>query len=290
MNLYKYISSVIWTKVLKERRLRFSPPSVFNDPFEMQPFYEPLSDDPAVQEHLNVSEMKGVLEELFLEQYPSLPEEIKELVPTDFLKSYAGLISPFELQHSPALLTQLTSVISRGLYDGFNEHLGVLSLSEKRDDLLMWAHYSEHHKGLVIGFDSNHEYFNQKLSPSDEFRHLRKVRYSITRPVIRLSTADDATDILLTKSADWRYEEEWRMLRPLRNASETIPSADGTLHLYSFPADCVTEIILGYRMPADAKTQIIEYVRTERNYSNVKLYVAELDKKEFRLNFVKAEI
>lgn len=62
MNLYKYISSDVWTKILKEKKLRFSPPSVFNDPFEMQPFYEPLCEDPAIQEHLNVPEMKGLLD------------------------------------------------------------------------------------------------------------------------------------------------------------------------------------------------------------------------------------
>ena len=32
--------------------------------------------------------------------------------------------------------------------------IGVLSLSEKRDNLLMWAHYAAQHTGFVIGFDS----------------------------------------------------------------------------------------------------------------------------------------
>jgi hypothetical protein len=290
MNLYKYISSDVWTKILKEKKLRFSPPSVFNDPFEMQPFYEPLSEDPAIQEHLNVPEMKETLEELFLEQYPSLPDEIKALVPSDFLTSYAGLISPFALQHSPAVLTQLTYAISKGFYDGFNEHLGVLSLSEKRDALLMWAHYSDHHRGLVIGFDSNREYFDQRHSPSDEFRHVRKVRYSIDRPVIRLSTMDDAADILLTKSKEWRYEEEWRMLRPLQDATETRLSPIGILHLFSFPPTCITEVILGYRMSTQFRSEILEFLRTERDYDHVKILLAELDDKEFRLNIVTAEI
>lgn len=34
-----------------------------------------------------------------------------------------------------------------------------LSLSEKADDLLMWAHYAKHHEGFVIGFDGKHPMF-----------------------------------------------------------------------------------------------------------------------------------
>jgi hypothetical protein len=32
--------------------------------------------------------------------------------------------------------------------------VGIYSLARKRDDLLMWGHYADHHRGFVIGFDA----------------------------------------------------------------------------------------------------------------------------------------
>lgn len=215
MNLYKYVSSNVWDKILKGKQVRFTPPSIFNDPFEMQPFYESFAEDAEVQKHLNDADLKTIMQEQFLEQYPNLPTEIQNIVPVEFLKSFAALISPFAVENAPAVLDGLTAAISKGLYTGFDDNLGVLALSEKCDDLLMWAHYAQNHKGLVIGFDSEHRYFHQQLGPSDEFRYVRKVRYSKGRPNIRLTTIEDLTGIFLTKSEDWKYEDEWRVMRPL---------------------------------------------------------------------------
>lgn len=289
MNLYKYVSSDLWDKILKEKQVRFTPPSVFNDPFEMQPFYESFAEDTEVQKHLNEAEAKTTLEELFLEQYPNLPSEIQNLVPVESLKSLAAVSSALAVEHAPALLDGLTSVISKGLYAGFDENISVLSLSEKRDDLLMWAHYAQNHKGLVIGFNSEHRYFHQQLSPSDEFRYVRQVSYSKRRPSIRLTTVQDASDIFLTKSEDWTYEHEWRLMRPLPDATEERSVNDEPVHLFSFPPDCVTEVILGYRMSLQLKKEIREYLASDLQYSNVKKYAAVLDEREFKLNLVLAE-
>lgn len=285
MNLYKYMSPNLWGKILKEKQVRFTPPSVFNDPFEMQPFYESFAQDAEVQEHLNEAESRATLEELFL----NLPAEIQNLVPPEALKSLAAVSSDLAVEHAPALLDRLTSVISRGLYAGFDENIGVLSLSEIRDDLLMWAHYAQNHKGLVIGFNSEHRYFHQQLSPSDEFRYVRQVSYSKRRPSIGLTTIEDASDIFLTKSEDWAYEHEWRMMRPLTDATEARSVNDEPIHLFSFPPDCVTEVILGYRMLPQVKKEILECLASDEQYSSVKKYVAVLDEREFKLNMVLAE-
>lgn len=76
----------------------------------------------------------------------------RDLVPAEALESLVAVSSAFAVEHAPELLGGLTSAISKGLYTGFDENIGVLSLSEKCDDLLMWAHYAQNHKGLVVGF------------------------------------------------------------------------------------------------------------------------------------------
>jgi Protein of unknown function (DUF2971) len=291
MNLYKYVSFDIWDKVLKEKQIRFTQPSVFNDPFEMQPFYEPLANDDEVQRAIGDAEFKAIFEEHFFKQYGNLPAEIQSIVSRELLMSFlTDMVFPTVVEHAPAVLDGLTAAISEGLYTGFDNNIGVLSLSEKRDDLLMWAHYAQNHRGFVIGFDGGHGYFHQRLSPSDEFRHVRKVQYSKSRPNIKLTTVEDATGIFLTKSEDWRYEDEWRMMRPLANASETKVVGDRSVHLFSFPPACVTEVILGYRMAPQFKKEIFEYLSSDEQYSHVEKYEALLDEREFKLNIVLAEI
>ncbi|MBL7103181.1 MAG: DUF2971 domain-containing protein [Bacteroidales bacterium] len=34
-----------------------------------------------------------------------------------------------------------------------NDHYGILSLSAKWDNILIWGHYAEKHKGFCIGFN-----------------------------------------------------------------------------------------------------------------------------------------
>jgi hypothetical protein len=70
--------------------------------------------------------------------------------------------------------------------------IGVLCLSKVPDNLLMWAHYSRSHTGLVVGLEADHEFFRQMVKfrplPSLErvlevpgFGTLREVKYSKER-------------------------------------------------------------------------------------------------------------
>lgn len=43
-------------------------------------------------------------------------------------------------------------------------------------------------------------------------------------------------------------------------------------------------------MSTEFRSEILEFLRTERDYYHVKIFLAELDNKEFRLNIVTAEI
>lgn len=232
MKVYKYVSPELWNKILKAKQIRFTQPAVFNDPFEMQPFYESLFEDPQIQKNLNETESKNVLEELFAEQYPGLPAGIKNLVSPELFTVFAETIAPLTVSHAPELLNGFTQAIRTGLYKGFNENIGVLSLTEKPDNLLMWAHYARNHRGFAIEFDREHKFFYQQLGPADELRYIRKVQYLDQRPNIRISTFEDATDIFLTKSKDWEYEQEWRIMRPLQDANRVEQLHGDAIHLF----------------------------------------------------------
>ena len=290
MNLYKYTSASLWGNILKDKLIRFTPPIVFNDPFEMQPFYEPLRDNTEIQKHMNEAEVKAMLEEALVKEHLNLPAEMQEALPVEFLMACAEIWSPFAVEHAPTILDGFMPIINNALFGGFNENIGVLSLSEKCDNLLMWAHYAQSHSGLVIGFDGEHEYFHQQLGSDDEFRYIRKVRYSDIRPRVDLTTIEDAADIFLTKSREWEYEQEWRIMRPLQDATEVRSIDNQTIHLFSFPPTCVREVILGYRISALNRLEIRESLANDEQYSHVKLYDAVIDIRDYKVNMVPTEI
>lgn len=286
MKLYKYVSPELWDKILKAKQIRFTQPEIFNDPFEMQPFYESLAEDPDIQRNVNETASKDILDSLFAEQYPSLSAEIQAIVPREALAMFAEAVAPLAVQLAPELLDGFTQAIRSGFYKGFNENIGVLALTEKPDNLLMWAHYAKNHKGFVIEFDSGHKYFHQQLNSSDDFRYIRKVHYSDKRPNVRISTFEDVADIFLTKRIEWGYEQEWRIMRPLQDATEIIHVGGETIHLFSFPPDCVTGIIFGCRMLPSIRKEIIELLRGKESYSHLNKFDSVLDTREFKLNIV----
>jgi hypothetical protein len=55
--------------------------------------------------------------------------------------------------------------------DNVSQEHGVLCMSARRDSIIMWGHYCDSHRGMVIGFDAGWEIFQQPI------KGLRKVNY-----------------------------------------------------------------------------------------------------------------
>jgi hypothetical protein len=285
MKLYKYVSPYLWSSILKEKRIRFSPPAAFNDPFEMRAAYECLTEAAEVEENLTEDHLKTSLKEWLHEQYTYLPSVVVKLVLLGFVKALKRRVGPQGVEIACTMINGVTRGILDAFYQGLNENIGVLSLTEKPDDLLMWAHYAQNHKGFVIEFDGKHEYFHRQDNPSDDFHYVRKVNYSIFRPNICL-TPETATVMLLTKSEDWKYEQEWRMLSWLEDSS-VINEVDGEpIHLFSFSPTCITGIIFGCRMLPQSRKEMIEYLAGDEQYAHVRMYDAVLARRKFKLDIV----
>lgn len=73
--------------------------------------------------------------------------------------------------------------------------------------VLMWAYYADGQKGICIEFDPSKD-------PLFFENHLRQVKYESQMPTIKRYCDDlDYSDILVTKSAQWKHEQEWRVIR-----------------------------------------------------------------------------
>ena len=140
----------------------------------------------------------------------------------------------------------LKPVAQEALHKSVEENIGVLSLTSCPQNLLMWAHYANSHQGLLFEFDEQHEFFNKKISCSDELRHLREVKYQPGRPKIVLTKCDNF-DVFLIKGLDWEYEKELRMLLPLRDAENVIDAQPYAIHLFKIPFSCIRSVTIGGR-------------------------------------------
>lgn len=62
-------------------------------------------------------------------------------------------------------------MINQKFYEVSNRVIGILSLTSKNDNLLMWVHYANSHKGFVVEFNIENVFFNQTVRAGEILRH-----------------------------------------------------------------------------------------------------------------------
>jgi len=118
------------------------------------------------------------------------------------------------------------------------ENLGILCLTEDLHNLLMWSHYADEHRGIVVEFDCSGQWLDcttpeENISDwvVNEFNPV-PVRYSGRRPgddlddefIYEYGNAKFIKSTALVKSNDWIYEKEHRTIIQLSNANVIIVS------------------------------------------------------------------
>jgi hypothetical protein len=258
MLLYKYVNEDR-IGILTDGLIRFTQPQALNDPFELKPQISDVTDWMSIERGSS---------QLIEEKYGDLSQDNK-----------------YRLKNIVLSLDSLPDSITKGfemVVHKAMQEIGILSLSEIPDNLLMWAHYANSHQGFVIEFDSSNNFFNQKIGENDELRHLRKVLYSEVRPNIRINKIekhDAGTETFLTKSDAWAYEKEWRMLLPL----ECSDKKDNDKHLFKIPFDSISAVIIGARASQETIEKIKEAISVNSELSHVKLCKMLIDDKRYEL-------
>ncbi len=157
-----------------------------------------------------------------------------------------------------------------------NTYFGVLCFSTVNDNLLMWAHYADSHKGFVLEFDTEDEQFRR-------LGDLHPITYDTNRPV--LDPVKQITfDIYLRKSLDWQYEHEYRLVRPLQECEKRSLVA-GEFYFVPMPRSCVKAVYLGTRMNEALAKQILELMAG----TSAEICETELHPRQFSLVFKRIE-
>ncbi|WP_445358534.1 DUF2971 domain-containing protein [Microbulbifer sp. ANSA005] len=196
--------------------------------------------------------------------------------------------------------------------------IGILCLTARNDNLLMWSHYANEHQGIVLEFDMEHKFFKQDIPMSRKnsslCRHKGKpwkVQYRTDRHE-SASTMESAYDRFFVKSTDWRYEEEYRMILDF-NGDHNIPIAvtrnvekdpndRKSIFLFPLPVEAIKGVYLGCRTYGENKDNgnqnnihqeiIDEFNDAKKNhphYENVTINFAQMHNEEFKLDFIEQD-
>lgn len=170
--LYKYRTIDSIKQLLDNHKIYFSSCQEFNDPFESA--INILSDYTPQQYYESF---------IFGGMTPEVSKELtKQIV--------CGIID------GEILLKQLTrKVISS---------VGYFCMTTKPDNILMWAHYADSHKGVCLKFDI--------LEDLDTF--LVPVPVDYNEQYINFNMLNsDLLSVLRRKSPEWKYEDEYRIIK-----------------------------------------------------------------------------
>lgn len=281
--LYKYVRRS-GLRLLEEKRLKVPSPVGFNDPFEILPGFEALM--PADQlasllsRTLDGDGIEEIYEETARERGVSSSTVRRELPPDEFR-------ARFESEGMAGIVEDLAPGLYRVIQKAISEHLGIVCFTDKPDSLLMWGHYAEGHRGFAYGFDPRHPFFHSGEG-LDGHRLFRKVTYARRRPRVVLSGARGLADVFserlaheffFTKSEDWAYESEWRLVLPL-DANEMV---EGEPHV-RLPEGLLTTVIVGSRASEEDRARVAEVTTTDDFFRDVEVLQASVSDAEFRID------
>jgi hypothetical protein len=155
--------------------------------------------------------------------------------------------------------------------------LGIFSLSANDSNILMWSHYSLAHSGFLVKFssDSLREFCRKSTFDEGIITALDIVQYDTQMPKIsayRNTQNERFASQFLTKAIDWKYEEEYRILR--HNSPDTV---------FQLPMDSIRGVILGCQIEEANKQKVIEILKGRGD--KLPLYQANTAHLEFRLEF-----
>ena len=173
----------------------------------------------------------------------------------------------------------LTNKGNEGIQNKSYGRMGVICFSECNENILMWSHYSQSHKGFCLEFDTRYVPFHPSYIPFE--MTLIKVDYTESYPSLSLSEINKnegyfhpIKPLAKTKWKDWSYEKEWRLL-----------SWNGSC-LYTYDLSSLSAIYLGYKILPDDELRIRTIIAgfpARKDGSERSIYKMQRSETEFKV-------
>ncbi|HEG43954.1 MAG TPA: DUF2971 domain-containing protein [Phycisphaerales bacterium] len=185
--LYKYCGQRGIEIILRTLELKLPYISDVNDPYECSPIFNCPDDKTAIEEYyLFRLKLKGI----------TPPADYRQKIKHDEMRE----------KFIDGAKESLKSV---------NETSSLLSVSKTANNPVMWAHYTEQHKGAVIGIDFDNV-FPDTNRPSKLVMHpIKPSKKRLKINVLSEFMLGELKKVPFTKSIDWKYEGEFRSVLPV---------------------------------------------------------------------------
>lgn len=242
---YKYVPCGDGANAIIEKAtMKFTDPKDFNDPFDCAPSYV-------------VDDFKKLVKNN-REAFKQASRDMK--------------LSPAKrIQEKTKMEARLKRALDDGSWQRFVQSgIGICSMTTKACNLLMWAHYSKNHTGVVFEF---HNVIPNIPDLNEHYLCAFHVKYELEKPILALSEANYGND-WLTKGVDWEYEDEIRCLNIERKSG-----------IYEYKRDLLASVILGARIDPDDEITIRKLVKKVNRLHGlaIQVYKAEVTKDKFKL-------
>lgn len=247
--LYKFEKLNVQTlRNLKNAQIYFNTPASFNDPFDC-----------------SVLEASVTLGD----------NEVVELFKR-YLKA-GNKIVDFEINSIKDIpqqyIDQIHEASDKNLIDQQDKFLnktGCTCFSEVNDNILLWSHYTDGHKGICLEFDTSFPLFAK----------VKEVKYSQRFPSIdpikmlfgsNNEISEEWLKPLCTKYECWSYEKEWRLLHKEPNVE------------YGYPVEALKSVYFGLSVN-HADLEIVRLTLLGQS-KDIKFYKVHKDKSKYAVTF-----
>ncbi|MCK7164561.1 DUF2971 domain-containing protein [Enterobacter cloacae] len=236
MKFYKYVSAETAKIIITEGTLKFTSPVNFNDPFDYYP---------------------AVLEKGFHKFANRLNTEI------------GNGIKRYRTTHRESQ-KHIQALRSGEFRHTYTRDMSISCFSKSPFILPMWAHYANNHKGCVIEFEfdskkhSVAEYFSLGINQLSKILIPFEVIYSTNRPPLydehgKTNTSNTGFNACLTKSKEWEYEKEMRVVTK---------QVEG---VYPFERTQMTGLYFGMKMESTDKRDLSRIIDSSNNYTETRI-------------------
>jgi hypothetical protein len=154
-----------------------------------------------------------------------------------------------------------------------------LCVSKNYSNATMWSHYSDSHKGIVLGFEIEKKLENQHSNV--KYRSKIKINSKTFEELNTEIEHHSINELLYIKSKDWKYEKELRFVFDLKDC--TLKHIMGDIKFFiNFEEEglILKEVIFGCRFNSNIEDKIKIHLRKNEN---IKLYKAYLHEKLFEI-------
>ena len=286
---YKFATLDGARAMIEHRTLKWSAPTLFNDPFDVQT---------RIVSGINCDRFSDRFTELYAsivngEHLPDYFDAARDIhrfahyVRTNFNEhQQREAIASFRDaawetgSHADEHLAKFSNDISANL-----QHGRVFCMAEEINNVVMWSHYAQEHRG--VGF---------KFRVLDEIDHIFLAAQPIKYVDSYVNLADSegfadhlfgvkemdllslCWDLVYVKHKDWSYEREWRCYKPLLDE----PAGDG-LEFWNCTPELFEAVYLGCCMSEDNATQIVGLVK--QHLPQTEVFRARKSTRSFDLEF-----